>query len=224
MNAIPVRIWTFAAVLAVIAIVGLGWLLGASPLLAQAAQADSDRVLVDAQNQQAQVALDQLRAQAEQLPALQNELDALSAEFPSSAEYEAVIDVLVGDLGSAGLALQSLLISEPTVFDPEGTGIGEDGQIPIGTVIEIPVSVQVLGGATEMLAYVQSLQLSARFTVVDNISYSGGDAPSAAIQMRVYAITAENLSPGVPEEVPASDTPPAEGEESEEGEGAPEEG
>lgn len=203
MSVVPIRIWTFAAVLAIIAILGLGWLLGVSPQLTAANTADNERVQVDAQNQQAQVALLQLQADAERLPELEARFDELSAEFPSSVEYERVIEELFGEVGSAGLVLTSLTIDEPTIFDPDGTGIGDDGTIPAGTLLEVVTRVQVQGGVDGMLAFVQSLQESARFAVVDSVSFSGGETPTTSITLRVYVIASEALTPGVV----AGDTP-----------------
>jgi len=57
MNTAATRIWTFATVIAIILIVALGWFLGASPLLTQAASANAERLAVEAQNAQARATL-----------------------------------------------------------------------------------------------------------------------------------------------------------------------
>jgi hypothetical protein len=77
------RLITGLGAIAVVAVVALGWFLGVSPLLAQAAQSDSDRADVVTQN-------DALRA----------ELVILKAQFDNIAEYEerlALLNVLIPD-------------------------------------------------------------------------------------------------------------------------------
>jgi len=50
-NSASTRVWSFATVLLIIVVVALGWFLGISPKLAEAARFDSDRLAVQAQNE-----------------------------------------------------------------------------------------------------------------------------------------------------------------------------
>jgi len=59
-NSASTRVWSFATVLLIIVVVALGWFLGISPKLAEAARFDSDRLAVQAQNEVTRAAIAQL--------------------------------------------------------------------------------------------------------------------------------------------------------------------
>ncbi len=212
------RIWTFATVIIVILLVALGWFLGISPRIAEAARAESDRVLVAAQNQATTITLEQLRQDAESFSEFEAELLALQAEFPELPEYDDVVEEYLLGLLDDDLELENLAVAEPTPADPLIV-VDDKGQVPEGTLLKLDASLVVLGDWRNSLDLVARVQASERFTLVTNYVYSADDdALRTTITITAYMISgppAEGALPlgGAPiaEEEPA-DSESTEGE------------
>ncbi|QOD93851.1 hypothetical protein [Chryseoglobus sp. 28M-23] len=220
MNPPSTRIWTFATIIAVIAIVALGWFLGAAPKLAEMARYDSERAAVLAQNQLSRTTLAQLEADFERLEDFQQQLAELQAQFPELPEYADAVELFLRELVGEGLPLESIVINEPVPADP--TLVPDQfGQVPPGTLVQLDVVATVGGELPPTLAYIDALQRAGRFTVVPSFTFSAGSDPEArstTITIILYMIAGEP-APGV---LPLDGTTPE--EPTEDAEEAPAEG
>ncbi len=215
MTTASTRIWTFATVIVIVIVIALGWFLGISPKLADAARFDAERSSVQAQNDLARVTLAQLQADFERLDELLLELESLRAEFPTDAAYDDAVEELLTELLSAELTLQNVAINEPapTTADvlqdgdaPPPSEADGDGVLPTGSLLRVSVSVTVLGPLSAILSYIETLQESPRFAIVSTGDFSrdvdgGGEM---TFSMIVYAVSGEDLLavPPAPEPEP----------------------
>lgn len=220
MNSPSTRIWTFASVLIMILVVALGWFLGISPKLAEAARYDSERLAVQGQNELARATIAQLEADFERLDELKEDLAVLRAAFPTQAEYDSAIEEFVTGLVAGGLILQNLAINEPSpsaaeVLDPGAAPpepeIDGDGVLPSGSLLLVSVSVTVQGPLSSTLAFIDALQNSDRFAVLPTFVYNAdaaGGLGETTITLNIYVISGEDLVDVAPAEpAPAEPEP-----------------
>ena len=216
MNSAATRIWTFATVLIMIVVVALGWFLGVSPKLADAARLDSERLGVQAQNDLARAAIAQLQQDFEQIDELLLELAFLREEFPTEAEYDSAVEELVRGLLSEGLTLQNLAINEPAPTsaapveegaEPPAGEVDGAGVLLAGALLQVSTTVTVSGDLSGILAFIEALQESPRFAVIATGDYSNGsseDGGDMTFSMIIYVVTGDDLVtlPPIPEREP----------------------
>jgi len=197
-NPASTRVWTFATVITIIALLALGWLLGVSPKLAEMTRYDTERAAVVLQNQLSRTTLAQIEADFERLDEFEQQLAELQAEFPELPEYPVAVDTFLRSLVSEGLTLENLVIAEPSAADP--TVVPDQfGQVPPGTLLRLDVVATVKGDLSPALAYIDALQTSDRFTIVPSFIFSEGqiaDERRTAITITLYMI-AGDPAPGV---------------------------
>jgi len=223
MSTASIRIWTFATIFVMIIVVALGWFLGASPKLADAARFDSERRSVEAQNEVARATIAALQADFEQIDELREELDLLRDEFPTDAQYDSAIEELLTGLLSRGLTLQNIAINEPAPttaatleegVEPPAPEVDGDGILPTGSLLRITVSVTVAGPLTSVLAYIDALQQSPRFSIIPGGDFSDGASATGGattFQLIMYAVTGDDLpefEPTEPEPEPSATPEP----------------
>lgn len=186
MNPASTRIWTFGAVILMIAVVALGWFLGASPQLADASRFDAERANVRLQNDLARAAITQLEIDFEQIDELREQIDEMRAQFPAGAEYDDLIEEFLLGMVAQGLTLNTIAINEPaptsTVFSetaPASDGAEPGSALPAGSLLRVSASVTVTGPLSSVLAYIDALQLSSRFSLVPTVDFSNGSTPGA---------------------------------------------
>ncbi|MFN4002489.1 hypothetical protein [Microcella sp.] len=216
MNSAATRIWTFATVLIMIVVVALGWFLGVSPKLADAARFDSERLGVQAQNDLARAAIAQLQQDFEQIDELLLELAFLREEFPTEAEYDSAVEELVRGLLSEGLTLQNLAINEPAPTsaapvdegaEPPAGEVDGAGALPTGSLLQVSTTVTVNGDLPSILAFIEALQQSPRFAVIATGDFSNGsseDGGDMTFSMIIYVVTGDDqlTLPPIPDSEP----------------------
>lgn len=205
MNAATSRIWTLATVFVMILVVALGWFLGISPKLADAARFDAERRSVEAQNDVARATIAQLEADFENIDELRKQIEELRDEFPTDAAYDSAVEELLATLLAAGLTLQNVGINEPapttaatlaegeTAPEPEIDG---DGVLPTGSLLRISVSVTVNGPLASTLAFIEALQTSPRFSIVSRGDFSEGAGEGGGrttFDLILYAVSGDEL-------------------------------
>lgn len=229
MTTASTRIWTFATVIVMIVVVALGWFLGISPKLADAARFDADRQSVIAQNDLARATIAQLQADFDNIDELRLELEELRAEFPTEAAYDDAVEELLTRLLAAELTLQNLAINEPApttplVLDddtaPPPTEVDGEGVLPEGSLLGVTATVTVTGPLDAILGYMQALQESQRFAIVSRGDYTAETGEGAAtgrmtFSLIIYVVSGQDLldvQPGVEPDDEAEPTePPAPG-------------
>ena len=224
MNAATSRIWTLATVFVMILVVALGWFLGISPKLADAARFDAERVSVEAQNNVARATIAQLEADFENIDELREQIEELRQEFPTDAAYDTAVEELLTSLLAAGLTLQNVGINEPapttaaTLAEgeaPPAPEIDGDGVLPTGSLLRISVSVTVSGPLASTLAFIEALQTSPRFSIVARGDFSEGAGENGArttFDLILYAVSGDELpavDPTEPEPEPEETAAPA---------------
>ena len=110
------RMVAFGAILLSAAIVALGWFLGVSPRLADAAAADGERQDVQSQNEGLEAQLVQLRADYERIDELRAEVGELRASIPDIADYAGFVSELNALSGSTGAAVHRLTIGDASWY------------------------------------------------------------------------------------------------------------
>jgi hypothetical protein len=219
MTTATTRIWTFATVLIMIAVIALGWFLGISPRLADAARFEVERRSVEAQNDVARAAIAQLQSDFENIDELLMELEGLREEFPTAAQYDDAIEELLTRLLSAGLGLQNIGVSEPAPTTPLVLQLGEEppppeidgeGILPAGSLLSVPVLVTVTGPLSSILEYIDALQQSPRFSIVTRGDYAstGGDTGTITFSMVMYVVSGDDLVNPSPEPEPEPEPEP----------------
>ena len=221
MTTASTRIWTFATAIVIIIVIALGWFLGISPKLADAARFDADRSGVVAQNDVARATLAALQADFDRIDELLLELEELRAEFPTDAAYDDAVEELLTELLSAGLTLGNIAINEPApttaaVLEegvaPPAPEVDGEGVLPQGSLLRVSVSVTVNGQLPQILSYIDALQKSARFAIVSTGDYSGDidGAGAMTFSMIIYAVSGEDLLDVQPEPEPEPEPEPSE--------------
>ncbi|WP_111719433.1 hypothetical protein [Homoserinimonas sp. OAct 916] len=112
------KLGVIVLVLAMIAVVGLGYLLGVSPQLESSAQADNDRVLVEQENVVHEATLAALMKQHEGMEALEEELAELRVLIPDGAQLPQFVKSLDATAVKHGVALTTISVQDGQYFVP----------------------------------------------------------------------------------------------------------
>ncbi len=202
------RIWGFATALVVVLVLGLGWLLGVSPLLSAASAADEERATVELNNMNQQVIVDSLRAKAERVAEYTATLAVLrSTSIPATPAAQDLLvyleDVAAGnklDFGGAAVGAAALytVTAEGSIAPAPGGSLAQ-------TLYSVPLTVTVTGTSAQVLRFVNELQTSdadpGRLIIVPTLGFPelGGDT---TITIEAYAFFIDD--PNVPASVTAA--------------------
>jgi Tfp pilus assembly protein PilO len=181
------RIWVLGTAVLSIALAALGWFLGVSPRLDQISTAKAQKVTVDQQNETTRATIAVLKAEYENLDAVEAELDELRLSLPPSADYTGFLRELTAIAGGNSAKLTSFVPAAPTVFtpgDPEATAEaeaatpaeGEPVTIPDGTLISIPVALSASGAYTDLVEFIGDLQEGDRLYLASDVNITGGES------------------------------------------------
>lgn len=197
------RIWTLGAVLVILGIIGLGWLLGVSPKLAEAEAATEAKVLVDQQNEEHAATLVLLREQFEHLDELESELEGLREELPSEADVEGFIEYATGVAAQAGVVISTITALEPSVYGAGGAVVEAPAETPDDDAADAPtedgavapsapqpdttagarsalysvgISVAVEGSPEQVMAFSKLLQENKRIFLSTQVTFDSGGA------------------------------------------------
>lgn len=126
------RIWVIVSVLAIAAVLGLGFLLGVQPQLAAIGVANEERAAVETTNQLAEAKLAALRKDFEEIDGLKADLATLVKSVPTSAHAPELVDQLDALAKQVGVALTAIAVSDAQPYTP---------------VAEVPVETAPVAGA-----------------------------------------------------------------------------
>jgi hypothetical protein len=184
------RIFGLVTVLIVGAVLVLGWMLGVSPLLAQAAAADEQRVGVEQTNLAETAKLTQMKAQFDRLDEIEVELAKLRISMPAEVDFDFTYGLLSNYQSGTGATVNSIQTGEalpygaatgaevataatPTVVAPSGFYT-----VPITiTFDQVPVD--------RVLAYASAMQNGPRLFLVTSVMGEGGASSSITAFMFV---------------------------------------
>lgn len=203
MTTASTRIWTFATVVIVIVVVALGWFLGAAPKLAEASRLDAERASIELQNEATRITNAQLEQDFSSISRLRTEIDELRERFPFTVEYDNAIEELLAGIVGESLSLNSVVVAAPVPDSPD-TIIDENGQVAAGTLLRVPITINVGGDFFQALALIDRLQLSERFGIVVTADYvDGRDEAERATVINLVLFVVSNS----PVSVVAGDAP-----------------
>lgn len=183
------RLWLIGTAIAVVAIVMLGWILGVSPKLSEAATAAQAADQIDAQNAVTQQEIAALQKAFENIDEVREQLDELGESVPSSADLPDFIRQLnaIGSLygvsvtsistGSAFIYAPSAVSAQPEVAAATALVAGSD-------FVVIPVTIKVSGTYASVLNFTRGLQAGERLFLVTSLSVVGGATPEAVAPAR----------------------------------------
>lgn len=161
------RIWIVVTVFAIAAILGLGWLLGASPKLAEADLALEQQRSVETQNLIHEATLVNLREQFENIDEIEGELAELREEIPEAPELEAFIDSVNATAVETGVAIVRIAAAEAVTF-----GGAAEGETVVGSEsFMIHMTIDVVGPPAAVVAFSERLQLGTRVFFVPTFSF-----------------------------------------------------
>lgn len=123
------RIWVLGAAIVMLAILAMGWFLGASPMLAQAAANDLQRASVESTNAGQEATLASIKEEFAKLNELKAELAELQKALPPGADLSTFIGELHELEAASGVQITSIIATDPAEFVP-----------PVPAVDEVPAA------------------------------------------------------------------------------------
>lgn len=112
------RMWVIGSVLAMVAVLLLGWVAGIQPQLTSAAAADEERSTVEQTNIIQAAALAKLKEDFAGIDALKASLEPLAASVPSGTEAPAFVSQIDALAVAHGVALLGLTMADPVAYTP----------------------------------------------------------------------------------------------------------
>lgn len=185
------RVISIALGLLTVGLLALGWLVGIAPKLAEAARADGERALVEAQNAALGATLAQLADKYENIDDLRDEIAELQRFIPEGHLVEAWVDRIDAHATSLGLVVDVITVGEPIEVVPSDV-VATDSPATGPVLIGIEVSVQVIGGVTELVALADAAQHAERVFVVTGLTFENENA-TGLISGTLYVIAEPTL-------------------------------
>ncbi|WP_210479826.1 type 4a pilus biogenesis protein PilO [Naasia sp. SYSU D00948] len=175
------RVWIGGGILAVVAVLAGGWLLGVQPMLAVAednrAQRASVAALVATQERQ----LAELQRQAEDRDGLEADVRELRAALPEDTAMPALVGELSQLAAAAGVRVIAFGSNDALALAPADTPGGAEGEDPAAApgTVAIPVQLTAEGTLDGLLDFVARVQEADRLLLPSGLTFAlqedGGD-------------------------------------------------
>jgi hypothetical protein len=198
------RIFGLVTVVIVAAVLVLGWILGLSPLLAQAAAADEQRVTVEQTNQAETAKLTEMKAQYDRLDEIELELAKLRISMPAEADTDFTYRLLAQIQAASGATVNSIQTGEAL---PYGVATGAEVAVapsepevatPSG-LYTIPITITFdKVPASQVMSYASQMQNGPRLFLVTSIT--GDGAGSSTIEAYMFVMHDPTAPRGAAEE------------------------
>jgi Tfp pilus assembly protein PilO len=195
------RLLTISLSGAIVVVLALGWVVGVSPVLAQAASADAERSALAASNQASQASIAVLKTKFAGIDKLTQELDVLNDSMPADANIPIFLRELDTLSNQNSVGLTNVLVSEATRYvppvDTTEAATGSPGStatptpspspspssttptepvVPAGAagrLVLIPVKITVSGTYDDIMAFVGGLQTGPRLYLISTLAVTG---------------------------------------------------
>lgn len=191
------RILILVTVIASIAIVALGLVIGVSPNLASSAKSEIERAAVDGQNSIYEADLARLKKQFESIDDIKAELADLQESLPADAQTAEFLRAISDAATKTGVVLNEFAQEAPVVYGQfdsgDGSGTEASASISGGTLLGIPVSQSVSSfdfGA--IINFVRELQYGTRLFVITDLKLTVetvDEAPRGTLMITGYMYT-----------------------------------
>jgi Tfp pilus assembly protein PilO len=205
------RWWVLGGVLGGVLLLVLAWFFLISPKLSEATQARESAELVRVNNRQLQLRIEQLKAQAENLPEKQSELDILAVQLPPTPDIPDLVRQLSETATQTGVDLVSVVPGPPTPLSaatdpPNETGTPTTAPGPPSTstgLVQISVSLQVSGAFANVTLFLGRLETLPRAFLTSGFSITrGGDAETGSAVLTTDITASVFYLPGLPTVLP----------------------
>lgn len=177
------RMWVIGAVLAMVATVAGGWLIGISPQLTTVASANRDRATVIAANSRNEILLAKLKRDYENIDALKNQVSTLQQSVPTTADVSSFVTELNSLANARKVTLKSISVSDARAYTPTTQAAATktttssspqtNPKITTTNFVTIPVTIGVTGDYSKVLDFVNDVQLGRRLFLVSTFSSMG---------------------------------------------------
>lgn len=204
------RIWTLIGALVAGAVLVLGWFVGLSPLLSQAATADAEREEVEQVNATELAKLEQMKAQYSKIGSLRVSLANLRVSLPAEADTDFVYGLLGGIQGSTGANVATITTGEAVPYgaaDASATAESASGAVSsVPSLYTVPLTVTFDSVETaKVLAFADAMQSSPRLFLVTGVT--GDGAGSSTITAYMFVLYDENAPRGAAAQAYAGSVP-----------------
>lgn len=188
--------WVALTVVGVLAVVAAGWFLLVSPKRSEAADVRDQVAQAESEASQLRTTLGMLKAQQKTLPEVQARLANVQAKIPDNPALPPLIRALDKAADEAGVELVSLAPGKPLPLagaapagqvTPSAGGSGAapaaqgtapaSGGVTAGTLTQIPISVNVVGGYFQIEQFFDRVEKLTRAMKVTGFNLANGQNP-----------------------------------------------
>ena len=188
MNQIKMRV--AGAILLILLIVGGGWFLGIEPSLAIASSANQERVRVNSLNNLNEFFLAKLRSDYQNITALQSQLNLLRVSVPTTANLSKFISELNSLASKENVTVKSIQFNDAKPYSFIGQTLGAAGKqepppplsnskITSTNFVVIPMQISVTGIYSDVLDFLNSVQVGPRLCLITTLSTTGSAGAKA---------------------------------------------
>ncbi|GAB3028559.1 hypothetical protein GCM10027052_00120 [Parafrigoribacterium mesophilum] len=178
------RLWVIGSMVLVVAIIAMGWFLGVSPKLAEAATAGDQRVAAEAQNVVHQRELEAIKKQFETLPELKTQLAVLRAAVPSGDAMSAFLDELHALEQANAVTLTDFKANDGQPYTPVKDALTTvsttNPLITAENFVAIPVTLTVSGSTSNVMSFINGVQTGERLYLVQDLKLKQSTAESGS--------------------------------------------
>ena len=185
--------------IACIAIIALGYFLGVSPKIAEAAKADADRVAVEQQNSIYEIQLAGLIEQYEGIDEIRAELEELQRSLPPGDGQADLLSALDSAAVANGVSVAAFTQGGAVPYAGEaGSG---------GTLVGVPITATLIAADyRSIMALVKQMQDGPRLFMVSKFTLSATEGGyTVDLSGYVYTLTATTIA--APTSTPAPEVP-----------------
>jgi Tfp pilus assembly protein PilO len=187
------RIWIIGATILSIAVLALGWFIGISPKLAEAADLSAQQEGVASNNAALRVKVEALKKQYATINDLRSQLDVLQAQVPSDLRIDDFFDELNEAAKATGVSIQSFtsttpqhyaLPSAPTDNKDSSSVVELPTTNPLITgdnLVMVPVNLSVKGSLSEIADFLTSVRQGQRLFLVNNTNITGTTSTTTTV-------------------------------------------
>lgn len=177
------RLWIIGSMLLVAVIVAMGWFLGVSPKLAEAAIAGQQQSEAEAQNVVHEREIAVIKKQFDQLPVLKSQLAVLRTAVPDKNGMSAFIDELHAIEQQNQVSMTDFKAGDGKPYTPvkstTSTASITNPLITPENFVAIPVSVTVSGDNGNIMRFVDGVQTGDRLFLVTSLKLNRDKATTA---------------------------------------------
>jgi Tfp pilus assembly protein PilO len=196
------------SVLGAILIVALFYVLLFQPAREEVATIEASIVTEQTAQQELAVEIARLRAVREQAPEVEAQLAAAEAIVPRDAALPSALRQLQLAADEAGIVMQSVTTSRPTLLEGSADGEGSAQGLPTEALAAVDVNVQLIGGYFQVVDFLRRIEdpaISPRGLDWNNatVARSGDEYPNLQVSLsgQLYALISVPPPP-VTEELP----------------------